>query len=450
MVKRRRSVLSASFTASEEDLFRHKEERKTEEEPVLEEDEEDEEEMAIYHGKEQANHFYSQENLTFNLQDDNNNKNSVYYTNYDESEDDSSSQMTELSHKNSGSDISFYCQDAAAAATPYQSEETYHIPPIAAIQDTPKQEKPIVYLQDSAIDLSIGNYPSLKDQTSPVVELPPLEVPAKKTKKKVSSWSPRRIFSSSNTSSAKKLNKKSSSSSLNSLDSVESTESRERFHFSSLFSRKPGTKKSKQPSTNEKQQQLESKQLSSKVSLFNYTRLPINTERAIYRLSHIKLTNLRLPLRDQVVISNHMYWYLSVISANNESSTNVHQMIAMTKRHHRMQYQQKRSNKQNARHPSNKHKIPQSKQMLTTKRYPNTHLNSSSDDDDSEDDLIGSNSDDDDDDVFISRKPQLKPTIHLNSRNTKPKQTVNSHYNNDDEEEDDMPLAMYQKVKKVN
>jgi hypothetical protein len=43
-----------------------------------------------------------------------------------------------------------------------------------------------------------------------------------------------------------------------------------------------------------------------------HTRYPINTERAIYRLSHVKLSNARRPLRQQVVISNMMFWYLSV------------------------------------------------------------------------------------------------------------------------------------------
>lgn len=41
-------------------------------------------------------------------------------------------------------------------------------------------------------------------------------------------------------------------------------------------------------------------------------RYTIQTERAIYRLSHFKLNNPRRPLRQQVTISNMMYWYLSV------------------------------------------------------------------------------------------------------------------------------------------
>ncbi|KAI9315474.1 hypothetical protein BX666DRAFT_1955828 [Dichotomocladium elegans] len=40
-------------------------------------------------------------------------------------------------------------------------------------------------------------------------------------------------------------------------------------------------------------------------------RLPLHIERAIYHLSHIKLSNPRRPLCQQVVISNFMFWYLS-------------------------------------------------------------------------------------------------------------------------------------------
>ncbi|KAI8343693.1 hypothetical protein BC941DRAFT_412052 [Chlamydoabsidia padenii] len=43
-------------------------------------------------------------------------------------------------------------------------------------------------------------------------------------------------------------------------------------------------------------------------------RLPIPLERGVYRLSHIKLSNPRRPLREQVIISNFMFWYLSIIN----------------------------------------------------------------------------------------------------------------------------------------
>lgn len=45
----------------------------------------------------------------------------------------------------------------------------------------------------------------------------------------------------------------------------------------------------------------------------NFARYPIHVERAVYRLSHIKLANARRPLIEQVLISNLMFWYLGVI-----------------------------------------------------------------------------------------------------------------------------------------
>jgi hypothetical protein len=48
----------------------------------------------------------------------------------------------------------------------------------------------------------------------------------------------------------------------------------------------------------------------------NYARYPIHVERAIYRLSHIKLANARRPLFEQVLISNLMFWYLGIIGRN--------------------------------------------------------------------------------------------------------------------------------------
>ena len=49
-----------------------------------------------------------------------------------------------------------------------------------------------------------------------------------------------------------------------------------------------------------------------------YARYPIHVERAIYRLSHIKLANPRRPLYEQVLISNLMFWYLGVINKSNQ------------------------------------------------------------------------------------------------------------------------------------
>ncbi|KAF9196133.1 40S ribosomal protein S4, partial [Haplosporangium sp. Z 27] len=43
------------------------------------------------------------------------------------------------------------------------------------------------------------------------------------------------------------------------------------------------------------------------------SRMPIHIERAIYRMSHIKLADPRRPLHEQVQISNMMFWYLGVV-----------------------------------------------------------------------------------------------------------------------------------------
>ena len=51
-----------------------------------------------------------------------------------------------------------------------------------------------------------------------------------------------------------------------------------------------------------------------------YARYPIHVERAIYRLSHIKLANPRRPLYEQVLISNLMFWYLGVINKTQNST----------------------------------------------------------------------------------------------------------------------------------
>ncbi|KAI9435321.1 hypothetical protein H4582DRAFT_1855222 [Lactarius indigo] len=51
----------------------------------------------------------------------------------------------------------------------------------------------------------------------------------------------------------------------------------------------------------------------------NYSRYPIHVERAIYRLSHIKLANPRRALYEQVLISNLMFWYLGVINKTQQT-----------------------------------------------------------------------------------------------------------------------------------
>ena len=51
----------------------------------------------------------------------------------------------------------------------------------------------------------------------------------------------------------------------------------------------------------------------STVIMFDH-RLPINVERAIYRLSHLKLSDPKRELRQQVMLSNFMYAYLNLVN----------------------------------------------------------------------------------------------------------------------------------------
>lgn len=51
----------------------------------------------------------------------------------------------------------------------------------------------------------------------------------------------------------------------------------------------------------------------STIIMFDH-RLPINVERAIYRLSHLKLSDSKRELRQQVILSNFMYAYLNLVN----------------------------------------------------------------------------------------------------------------------------------------
>ncbi|CEP23889.1 Protein ZDS1 AltName: Full=Protein NRC1; AltName: Full=RT2GS1 [Cyberlindnera jadinii] len=51
----------------------------------------------------------------------------------------------------------------------------------------------------------------------------------------------------------------------------------------------------------------------STIVMLDY-RFPVHVERALYRLSHLKLANPRRPLRQQVLLSNFMYAYLNLVN----------------------------------------------------------------------------------------------------------------------------------------
>lgn len=241
---------------------------------------------------------------------------------------------------------------------------------------------------------------------------------APKKKKKVSSWSPRKIFQSDN--HEKKLSKKASMSSL---------QGDKKFSISSIFSRKSSSNKNKPYS--DKQQAQESSSSSETLPIapsppfFNYTRLPIHTERAIYRISHIKLANTKRPLRDQVVISNLMFWYLSIVNQPYEEN------FAKTCR---KQMKQKRNQQAKSRYQS-----------------PYSQTSSSSDDEDSDDN--------DDEELLTSsdeepkEKKKKRKYYSLFYTNKKKENTSwlpsfatpKQHDVTIRDNEDDIPLAMYQR-----
>lgn len=107
----------------------------------------------------------------------------------------------------------------------------------------------------------------------------------------------------------------SSSSEVPSSSSSSSSSSR-RSVFSSLFSRKSSNKTAPAETGNNT---APTPPKDFQLNRINQNRLPIHIERAIYRLSHMKLANPRRPLQEQVLISNLMFWYLSVVSSSHQS-----------------------------------------------------------------------------------------------------------------------------------
>ncbi|CAN6666516.1 hypothetical protein TRVA0_038S00562 [Trichomonascus vanleenenianus] len=90
-----------------------------------------------------------------------------------------------------------------------------------------------------------------------------------------------------------------------------------------MFDTKHGGQQSLQQQQQQQQQQsqqielpyhIPEHQMSDKSLVMMYHRYPLHIERAIYRLSHLKLANPRRPLVQQVLLSNFMYAYLNLIN----------------------------------------------------------------------------------------------------------------------------------------
>ncbi len=114
--------------------------------------------------------------------------------------------------------------------------------------------------------------------------------------------------------------------------------------FNSLF----GSKKKPQDASNSPTKRIPFNQLtgahsdlSSVVEIHYFNRYPINLERAIYRMAHLKLSNNKRPLLHQVTLSNFMYAYLALIGAGYSQGNGERvQRIA----HHQPRQKENRSN----------------------------------------------------------------------------------------------------------
>jgi hypothetical protein len=96
----------------------------------------------------------------------------------------------------------------------------------------------------------------------------------------------------------------------------------------------------------------------------NYNRLPIHIERAIYRLSHVKLANPRRPLHEQVLISNMMFWYLGVIQQQQllqQQADLQQQQLLQQQQQQQLQQQQKRQQRKQRKSKSQEQKSAVSK-----------------------------------------------------------------------------------------
>lgn len=337
--------------------------------------------------------------------------------------------------------------------------------------------------KDSAIDLRTTTLEpedlKIMETSSPIIEstsftsltppsptLTPAIVMTTK-KKKASSWSPRKMFQSNNNNTRKKEAKP------------------EKFNITSLFSRSLPKKtllvktSSKSVLINEITATGTTKKPEFQLkSNFNYTRLPIHTERAIYRLSHMKLTNPRRPLCDQVTISNLMFWYLSIISQQNHNNNNINENDlapsdmqidqTMTKKSCRIQIQHRRTTTNKKRNTGGNKRIrnhqigpdlhhSNAMDTLNNKqRYKNTHLRTSNSSSDEEEEDEGFSDDDLSDiedesipDLYNNDKKKKKGKYSLFQKNSHWLSFSSSHkqQNERQQDEDDIPLAMYQKGK---
>ncbi|KAK9456670.1 hypothetical protein V1511DRAFT_509355 [Dipodascopsis uninucleata] len=137
------------------------------------------------------------------------------------------------------------------------------------------------------------------------------DTPTLKKEKSISMFfSKMRSDSKTGTSKTASIKSKNSSSELS--KSSHRRQSRSSSSLSSMVT-DPHIMKSRSPSPGRQQTQRPPVGEPSERPYY-YARFPLHVERAIYRLSHLKLANPRRPLCQQVLLSNFMYNYLELIN----------------------------------------------------------------------------------------------------------------------------------------
>ncbi|KAI9316100.1 hypothetical protein BX666DRAFT_300023 [Dichotomocladium elegans] len=208
----------------------------------------------------------------------------------------SAEELSRLQHQQHGDFHSFTAQTEAPLPSPSPAPIT---PPPPASQAPPTTTVPVIIKQQAP-------------------EIPPLGS-SERVERKSSSWS-----WSFRKSKSEQLRHQESTAPRNSAPSSltagrKSPEPRpsvstdsgggKLFGLSSLFSRKSSPSKAQSTSYSSTAVPKD-----FQLNKINQNRLPIHIERAVYRLSHTKLANPRRPLHEQVLISNLMFWYLSIVS----------------------------------------------------------------------------------------------------------------------------------------
>lgn len=220
--------------------------------------------------------------------------------------------------------------------------------------------------------------------------------------------------------------------------SSSATERGKRFTLSSLFSRK-----SKHANAANMDAIIAGSTIANEapkdfqLNRMNMTRLPLHVERAIYKLSHVKLANPRRPLHEQVLISNQMFWYLSIIATNPPDN------------HHPSPHHQQQQKKKKPRKLVKKQRPPQPRRESSSK-LNHTIVSGGT--------FLANKSARDTSTGFVVPENYLNPK-HQKKKPSKadydPKQSDSSSDDDDEEEEDDdddddddgqqddVPLALY-------